>query len=497
MKKIISSLILLLPIIFSVKSRADVIDVNGIRWPIPNWNIAIDQQEIINNKQCRQFINFAMNSKSFLTEGIVIIKDGELKYEKYEGKYTNSTPHVLWSISKTITGALLGIAVRDNRVSLEQYLYEFYPLLATNENYQKIKIENLFYLDTGFIWDEFYIGDVRKSPVLNMLYGNGHRDIVNFAINKKIISEGPNFKWDYTTGTPAITMGVLKNIYNSDYNKMPWVLFFNLLNMKSITFEQDLKGVFNGGSSVFATPRDVAKIGYLYLNNGEWNGQTILPKEWLEKTLKVSPGYLSNGTVVHNITNEGVYGGSIWLNRIVKKGFGKPYPTSPENMFLALGHYGQMMIVLPTQKMVIVRTGHDQEYISKIDEFVSRAISCFDDHNYPIGKNIPAPANSNPSITKIFKTLKSSLQTNMMQAAVAKIICSCHFVSGLDIETCLERSNIPLANLLTNIVIVKNKVFSNQSKIAKLFIKIFGLKESETAEASFDQAHPEFGCTLR
>ena len=246
----------------SLVTRADIIDSSGTRWPVPEWHIADKMSERMQTPQCQDFLTFSTKSKSFLTEGLVVIKDGTLMYEGYDSKYRFSTPHILWSVSKTITGALLGTAVRDGRISLEQNLNEFYPRPDAGDAYQEIKIKNLFYLDTGFIWNEYYSGDVKQSPVLNMLYGTGHADIAGFATSKEVIPEGPGHQWNYSTGTPAITMGVLKKVYGDDYDDMPWKALFNPLSMTNVTFERDHLGVFNGGSSVFATPREMAKLGY-------------------------------------------------------------------------------------------------------------------------------------------------------------------------------------------------------------------------------------------
>jgi CubicO group peptidase (beta-lactamase class C family) len=492
-----SSFFILLCLLYSQNIHADVIDNSGTRWPVPSWNIAQNNKERMASKQCQDFEKFSTKSNNFLTDGLVVIKDGEIQYEYYDSKYTPNTPHVLWSVTKTITGALLGIAVRDGKISLEQGLNEFYPRPNAGKNYQKIKIENLFYLDTGFIWDEYYSGDVSKSPVLNMLYYIGHKDIVEYAADQKIISQGPGYKFNYSTGTPAITMGVLKKVYGDDYDQMPWVSLFKPLGMTNVYFERDHKGVFNGGSSGFASPREMAKLGYLYLNNGLWNGEEILPQSWIEKTTQVSPGYLSDGTVIRSITDEGVYGGSIWLNKAAKKGLGKPYPASPENMLLAMGHYGQILVILPTQKMVIARTGYDQEYNSKLDEFVSRAIACFDNPDYPVGKNIPPPDYTKMSWYSIFKTLKSGLRTNILFSAIAKTVCSCHFISGVDVDTCVDRSNVPLISKLAKISIRDNVIVAEQTKYAKILVAAYGRRPGEKSYASFDKAHPEFGCILK
>ncbi len=493
------TIIALLLLITTPLYANDTKDPDQVRWPIPDWEVNPSISENMTSPQCNAFVNFATQSKDFLTDGLVVVKDGVIQYEYYDSKYDANKPHILWSISKTITGALLGTAVRDGKINFDQRLSEFYPEPKFASNYEKIKIKNLFYFDSGLKWNEFYAGNLKDSSVVNMLYGKGHLDMAKYTASRGSIPEGPSYTWNYTTGTPTITMDVLKNVYGNDYEEMPWKNLANPLGLKSFVFEKDASGTFNGGAFVHATPRDMAKIGYLYLNDGQWNNETILTKDWIDKTLTVSPGYLSSGTVIHDITDDGVYGGSIWLNRPAKKGFGRPYPVSPEDMYLAMGHYGQLLIVLPTQKIVIARTAYDKEYNSKIDEFVTRAISCFDNPNYPIGKNIPPPKSSKSPLEEMVETLKSGVETNLFQPSVAKTICSCHFIAGIDVKTCLERSNIPLADTLSEIIITENdgqtgvySVMAPPSWIGQLL----GLKDIDLPRAYYDSTHPEFGCTL-
>ncbi len=477
-----------------------ILNASTTLWPVPDWRVAPHENQRLNSIECEEFKKFSTNSKKFLTEGLVVVKDGQIQYEFYDSKYSATTPHVLWSVSKTITGALLGTAVRDGRLSLDSGLDEFYPDPLNRKIYSQIKMKNLFYFDAGFVWNEYYSGDVKQSPVINMLYGTGYKDTAHYSASKDIIAEGPGFKFNYSTGTPVLTMAVLQKVYGEDYETMPWRNLFNPLGMKNVIFERDHLGIFYGGSSVYATPRDMAKIGYLYLKNGMWNGKEILSQDWINKTKQVSPGYLSNGTVINDITFDGVYGGSIWLNKAVKAGFGKPYPASPDDMIYARGHYGQLIIILPSQNMVITRTGYDKEYTSKVDEFVSRAISCFHDPKYPIGKEIPAPKSNKIGLANLIKTLKTSLQENIIQAAVAKTICSCHYISHIDLKTCIDRSNIPLARQLTKLDV--NEDLSDSGKYLlsarpTWLARNVGLHNSETAEVEFDTNHPEFGCTLK
>ncbi|RPJ70979.1 MAG: class C beta-lactamase-related serine hydrolase, partial [Alphaproteobacteria bacterium] len=496
--KSLKFLIIYISLTFYIVLNLNVQANENSRWPLPDWE-TLDNSNQMETKECRDFKKLAVNSDTFLTDGLVVIKDGLIHYEYYDSKHGPSTPHALWSISKTITGILLGITERDGRISFDSELTSFYSREKNDENYKKITVKNLFYMDAGYIWEEG-IKDTRENPLVNMLYGSGHKDMAIYAINRKLSKEGPTYKWNYSTGLPTITMGILKKIYGIEDDSMPWRSLFNPLGMNSAVFERDVSGTFVGGSSAFNTPRDLAKIGYLFLNNGIWNGEILLPSDWIQKMLTPSPGYLSPGTIIKDITKVGVYGGSIWLNKETKKGKGRPYPNVPEDMYMALGFMGQLLIILPSQKMIIVRTGHDSEYHSKTNEFISRAIQCFHDPNHKIGKSRPGNNPLEMSIGKLIRNVKNAIQANTLQGSIAKTICSCHYVTGLDIPACIKRNNFTLAKLLTKITVTETKEFTGEMSInVKLskFARLFKHHRGDPVKAYYDPMRAEFGCTLK
>lgn len=468
------------------------------RWPMPDWE-TFDNKEKMKTAACQNFKKMATATDTFLTDGLVIIKDGRVHFEYYDSKHGPNTPHALWSVTKTITGALLGITERDGRINSDHSLSDFFPDSNNDPNYQKITMNHLLYMDAGFVWDED-VKEVNQNPLIKMLYGKGHEDMVEFALSRKLIKEGPAYKWNYSTGIPTITMGVLKKIYGADDETMPWRNLFHPLGMKSAVFEKDNNGNFIGGSSFFASPRDLAKLGYLYLNNGFWNGEVLLPKEWITKMLTPSPGYLSPGTVIKDITKEGVYGGSLWLNRVLKKTQGKPYPNAPEDMYLAIGFNGQFLVVIPSLKMILARTGHDKEFHSKMNEFISRAIQCFHDPSHVVGKSSPAKNPITMGLGQLIKNVKNSIEANTLQATLAKTICSCHYVSNLDIPACVKRNHFSLSRLLTKISVRQTKQLSGEMVIqVKLsrFARLFKLHYGNSAKAVYNPDKPQFGCTLK
>ncbi len=146
--------------------------------------------------------------------------------------------------------------------------------------------------------------------------------------------------------------------------------------MRSVRVEQDAAGNFMGGSHMFSSARDLAKLGYLLLKDGVWEGQRILPEGWIDYMTEVSPSLLQPQTSLDFIRREGVFGRSIWVNKDVR-GIGTPFPRAPKDMFFAGGQAGQFLLVVPSQDMVIARTGWDKEYWQRIDKIMDRAIRCF------------------------------------------------------------------------------------------------------------------------
>jgi CubicO group peptidase (beta-lactamase class C family) len=468
----------------------------AIEFPTPDWQTAPDAAKRMQSPECREFIDFATRPSESLTDGLVVIKDGLIQFETYGKEFTAEKPHILWSVSKTITGALLGIAVRDGRVSLDDALSRYWPAPATQQdpNYGRITVKNLFYMDTGFIWNEFE-KDLPESPVIQMLYGMGTADMSTFVTRHPIAPRGPGTQWRYSTGSSTLMSGVLKQAYGDEYERLPWRELFEPIGMSSAAFERDKAGGFVGGGLSYATPRDLAKLGYLYLNRGRWNGRTILPEEWIERTLTPSPGFLT-GDFGNPIDLIGTYGGSIWLNRSWKEGAPLPFPNTPDDMYLAYGLQGQLMIVLPSQHMVIARTGNDDTYAHKVDAFVSRAVSCFADPNAPIGEVNPKFSSPTPGLVDTLKALRPALHEGLIQNALAKSVCSCTYVSKARMETCVERSKVEMAEKIANMTMTEGDSGKKQVQVRLTWLgrKIAG--NDQIALAEFDPARPQLGCTL-
>jgi CubicO group peptidase (beta-lactamase class C family) len=195
----------------------------------------------------------------------------------------------------------------------------------------------------------------------------------------------PGNTWQYSTGDGILLGATLDAAMKPQLGaEWQWPYFFDLVGMNNAVFEQDLAHSTVGGSYFWATPRDMARFGYLYLNGGCWNGQQVLPPGWNTDANKLASGLVANRTV--GWTPGSVYGHLWWLNTPLPAPWptaqqAPPYPDAPPDTYLAVGHWGQFVVVIPSHNMVIIRTGDDRDSSSldqnnaNMDQFLKLALA--------------------------------------------------------------------------------------------------------------------------
>jgi hypothetical protein len=200
-------------------------------------------------------------------------------------------------------------------------------------------------MQSGLKWNEDYGS---RSDVNLMLFNEG--DMSRFAVSCP--SEYPaGSNWKYSSGTANIISSLIRNEFESDTSCYAFIQdqFFEKIGITDAVFEVDPSGDFVGSSYLYATARDYARFGLLYLNDGVFNGEQILPEGWVDYTR--TPASASNGE----------YGALFWLNRSGK------FPSAPEDMYSCNGHDGQYIFIIPSRELVIVVLGFSPKPDNEID----------------------------------------------------------------------------------------------------------------------------------
>lgn len=294
------------------------------------------------------------------TDGLVVWRDGRVLYERYANGYGADNSHLTWSASKSFANALVGLAVGDGKVKIDDSICKYLTELKGTPRCG-VTLDHLLRHTSGLKWSETYEEgeSPSESSVLSMLYGVGHRDMGRFAAAHEV-EFAPGTRWKYSSGGTNIAMAVLqKALGEKEFEQYPWKRLFGPLGMKSVTWERDGQGVFIGSSYLYAPPRELVKFGQLFLQDGVWEGKRLLPEGWVKYSVTPTAA-LKNPQ--QPAKEKASVGASWWLNvAIPEGGIEAPFPKAPSDTFFADGHWGQSIIVVPSKRLVVVRVADDRD----------------------------------------------------------------------------------------------------------------------------------------
>jgi CubicO group peptidase (beta-lactamase class C family) len=266
------------------------------------------------------------------TRAVVVIHKDQIILEKYADGFDKDSRILGWSMTKSIMSTVFGVLEHQNKIDL----HEKAPIASWQKDARKnITINNLLQMNSGLEWDENYdeISDATKMLFLE-------RDMTKMQAEKPLQYK-TNASWNYSSGTSNLLSGILRDQFKThqEYIDFWYTDFIDKIGMNSMVVETDLAGNYVASSYAWATARDWAKFGLLYLHNGNWNGKELFTKKWVDYVTTPTP------------TSNGTYGAQFWLNAE------RQFKDVPKNMYFADGYQGQRVYVLPNEELVIVRFG--------------------------------------------------------------------------------------------------------------------------------------------
>ncbi len=322
----------------------------------------------------------------WMTDGVVIMRDGKVVYEEYANGYTKDTPHITYSVSKSIGGTLVGLAIADGYMKLSDSVCTFITKPAgADPTLCDTTIEDLLHMSSGLTWAEDYGIDPTTSNVLQMLYGNTD-DMGGYAASQPRANP-TNTKWSYSSGDADLLALAWKGALTAksmDQRTYAQTKLLGPLGITSSTFESDHAGTLVFSSSWYASTRDMAKMGQLYLDDGMVGSTRVLPTGWVKYAITPAPA-ASTATVRDPKQTApgdtgGSYGAQIWLNAVSPTAPPDTiaYPGVPNDEYAFEGHYGQKVFMVPSRKLVIARVGNDRKPTFDPAPMVSKAVAVVD-----------------------------------------------------------------------------------------------------------------------
>jgi len=290
------------------------------------------------------------------TLGVAVVYNNKLIGENYLEGYDAWTRFHGWSMTKTLTGAMAGALVQEGRMDIgaQTGIAEW-----AGDDRKNITVENILHMSSGLEWVENYF-TISEATVMLM-----QSDDMFASIRGCKLEHEPGTYWNYSSGDANLLSGLLRKAIGDEdgYLGYAYTRLFHRIGMLNTVVETDASGLFVASSYSYGSTRDWARFGMLFLNNGVFEGDTVLRPEWVEYMKTPAPA------------SEGQYAGTFWLK---EPNVENALVDVPEDVFFADGFLGQRVYVIPSRNLVVVRRGYSLSAFN-VNDFLRDIIASLPD----------------------------------------------------------------------------------------------------------------------
>ncbi|MHA2264550.1 MAG: serine hydrolase domain-containing protein [Candidatus Thorarchaeota archaeon] len=308
----------------------------GDYWPTEEWRISEPEDQGVNSTYLDSMLEFIENRQERI-DSVLVIRNGCIVFEEYlNAYYDRFTRHTLQSISKSVNSALIGIAIREGLIeSVAAKVVDFFPDLAIDnldDRKRNMTIEHLLTMTTGLDWSELLIpyDDFEHNSLTRM---HASDDAVQYTLNQSMAYQ-PGTEWAYCSGASIVLGAIIQQVSGMTTLEFAEEYLFSPLGIGDPYWLTAPGGWLHTGGGLYMTPRDTARFGLLYLNNGTWDGEQIVPANYVE----------ASGQTHY-------YQFGIGANY----GYGYQWWTFPSNgIYYGYGNMEQKLYIVPEHDLVVV-----------------------------------------------------------------------------------------------------------------------------------------------
>ena len=314
---------------------APAVSSSSSYWPTGGWRTSTPEEQGMDSAVLAKAVDFLQEKKEdFNVHSILIIRNGYMVMDAYFYPFTQGSLHDLAYVTKSFTSTLIGVAINEGYVaSVDEPVLEFFPertIANVDANKEGMTLEDLLTMRSGF--------ECTNRPTeVTLFQMMGSPDWIQFTLDLPMV-ETPGTQWVYCSPNPHLLSGIIREVSGMSALEFAEEHLFSPLGISGVDWTYGPGGNNMGWGDIRMTPHDMAKLGYLYLHEGSWDGEQVLPPTWVAaatgSAVSLPPGF----PMVD-------YYGYLW------------YLNSSESYYLADGRGGQRILVLPDQDMIVVTTG--------------------------------------------------------------------------------------------------------------------------------------------
>ncbi|CAN5365242.1 hypothetical protein BH10PSE18_BH10PSE18_38940 [soil metagenome] len=303
-------------------------------WPTAGWTESTPEAQGMDSAALAELIGFG---RANAMDSLLVTRHGRLVADAYYAPFRADLKHAVNSTTKGVIGTLVGMAIQDGLLaSRDQRVLDFFPdrnIANLDAAKKTLTLGHLLDMTSGFEWKEKLDDSVPET----MLQLARSRDWQGFVLDRPMAA-APGLDFNYNSGNPHLLSAILAKTTGGSTLAYAQKRLFGPLGIQDVRWAKDPQGIEIGGWGLYLHPRDMAKIGYLYLRKGQWDGRELLPAAWVDQVFQAS----------------------------VDMGFGRApgfryangWWTIPEkHAYMTVGFNRQLIIVLPDVDIVAVVTG--------------------------------------------------------------------------------------------------------------------------------------------
>jgi len=320
-------------------------------WPTKGWLTSTPEEQGMDSAALARLVGYGA-SHSF--DSLLVVRHGRIVTEAYYAPYTADVPHEIYSSTKAVTGTLLGMVYKDGLLDrLDHPVLDFFTdrrIADVDDRKRAITVQNLLDMTSGLDWDQGFEGGKQQS--LNELYRSSNW--TQFILDRPM-AHPPGQVFNYSNGNPELISAVITKLTGKLAEDYARERLFDPLGIKSWHWDRDPQGLTKGAEALYLLPRDMAKLGYLYLHHGEWERRRLLPSGWADvlnhAAVKTHASYYPNQS----------YSDFFWI-----------FPD--RRVYMMNGKNGQLIVVFPDLDVVVVTTARKQAQYKTLIDDVSAAV---------------------------------------------------------------------------------------------------------------------------
>jgi CubicO group peptidase (beta-lactamase class C family) len=328
-------------------------------WPTDGWRTSPPELQGVSSARLRDLHDY-IRAEDLPLDSMVVVRNGYIVYEDYPNPlmYDEDSLHVLHSVTKSFTSALIGIAIQQGYIgSVHDSAISYFPhrtIANLDARKQAMTIEDLLNMVAGMQWDEWSYPYTDSRNTYRQMVNT--RDWVQFILDRPMAVE-PGTEFVYCGGASHLLGAIVRETTGLTPLQYACQFLFEPLGITNVYWQTDPSGLNIGGAALYLETRDMAKFGFLYLNNGTWAGQQVVPGAWVAQ---------SRRSAVYPWTGAG-YGYQWWKALTL-------------GSFEARGLYNQWIVVQPANQLVVALTASDTEgriWLEELFSYITGAIEDF------------------------------------------------------------------------------------------------------------------------